>query len=463
MKEMLWRGRIVVFLISQAGLYGAQSLAANDRIVVPEGTAVKLKLLEAVSSRTAKVGDPVALEVVEDLRVNGTVVVPTGAKAKGEITAAKKAGMMGKAGDLALRPYYVRAGDIRIELRGTKIAEGDSKVGKAILLTAISGLGVLKRGQNIEIPEGTPLTAFVTEDTSVPIAALPVTPPPISTAPSAPSPSAPSPRPTTDLASSSHVDAPPGASDNLSSRSRAADNSALPVVCDGLRQPRKLDRGAHDLVLPGVLFGNGNTEEIHLTNKDKKDETVTIERYAATGCMVETLDKVIPANGKAEVRLDLSQPKPGMGWLRVVAEGKAVGASTTHEVLSGNNLVSLPHNFFARNPTGRLIRVHHRWVINQSSSPAFLTLFVNLSEYAVQVGACGAPGPRYSCRTLDHTVAPMAQIAFRLNSSTRYTILESEPGYSVSTAVHFSDGEKQVFNASSVITFDETASKASDK
>jgi hypothetical protein len=317
MKKVIWLGCILLLLIVQAGMCGAQTPAASDRIIVPEGTDVKLKLLEAVSSRTSKVGDPVALEVAEDLRVNGTVVVPKGAKAKGEITVAKKSGMMGKAGDLALQPYYVRAGDIKIELRGTKNAEGDSRVGKAIVLTAISGLGVLKRGKDAVVPEGTPLTAFVTKDTSVPIALLPVTPPPTPMVAIAPFP-----RATTDSAPSLHGDTRPGTPDSVSPNSGDANNSKPTVVCDGLRQPRRLvDRRMHDLVLPGVTFGNGNTEELHLTNKDKNDLTVTIERYAGTGCMVETLDKVVPANGKAEVRLDLSQPKPGIGWLRVVTEG----------------------------------------------------------------------------------------------------------------------------------------------
>ena len=456
MKEILSPRTILLLLIAQATMCRAQAPVASVRIVVPEGTDVKLRLLEAVSSRTAKVGDPVALEVAEDLRVDGTVVVAKGAKAKGEITVAKKLGMMGKAGDLALRLYYVRAGEIKIELRGTKTAEGDSKVGRAIVLTAISGLGISKRVQNTEVPEGTPVTAFVTEDTAVPIASLPVTPPPMSTAAIASSP-----RPTPDSAASFHADTPLGTLNNMSPQSSNANNSKPTVVCDGLRQPRTLKRGMRDMVLPGVTFGNGNTEEIHLTNKDMKDETVTIERYAATGCMVETLDKVVPTNGKAEVRLDLSQPKSGMGWLRIVTEGKAVGASTTHELLKGDTLVRVPSNFFARSPAGRLTRLHHRWVLNRSNNPTFLTLFVNLSEYPVQVAACGAPGPNYLCRALNHTVAPMAQIAFRLNSSDRYEIIESEPGYSVSTGLHVSDGEKQVFNASSSITFDEIVSKPS--
>jgi hypothetical protein len=85
-----------------------------------------MKTLEALSSKTARVGDPVALEVTEDVRINGRVVVARGSKAHGEITLVKKSGMGGKAGDLAIRPDYVQ-GDLKLELRGTEDTEGSLK------------------------------------------------------------------------------------------------------------------------------------------------------------------------------------------------------------------------------------------------------------------------------------------------------------------------------------------------
>jgi PEGA domain len=164
----------VVLVLLQIGPIGGQSPTGGDRIVVREGTDVKLRFIEALSSKTAHAGDPVTMELAEDLRVNDVTVVHEGAKATGEITVAKKAGMLGKGGDLALQLYYLKAGDNKIKLRGTKGKEGDSKVGTAIVLTVLVGIfGLMKHGKNAEIPAGTTLTAYVMDDTAIAISSSP--------------------------------------------------------------------------------------------------------------------------------------------------------------------------------------------------------------------------------------------------------------------------------------------------
>jgi hypothetical protein len=160
------------FLLIFIRMLGGQPPAPAERIVVPEGTDIKMKTLEALSSKTARVGDPVALEVTEDVRVNGRIVVPRGSKAHGEISLVKKSGVIGKAGDLVIRPNYVRVGDMRIELRGTKDTEGASKRGEAITLAAISGIGILKKGKNAQVPVGAQVIGIVIEDTLIPLGPL---------------------------------------------------------------------------------------------------------------------------------------------------------------------------------------------------------------------------------------------------------------------------------------------------
>lgn len=98
-----------------------------------------------------------------------TVVAKAGAKAIGKVTHTKKAGMMGKAGELNMRLEYLKVGDLRVRLRGYKGKEGEGKEGTAIVLTVLFGpLGLLKKGKNIEIKEGTSLNAFVDEDIKMP-------------------------------------------------------------------------------------------------------------------------------------------------------------------------------------------------------------------------------------------------------------------------------------------------------
>ena len=141
---------------------------ATAGLVLKEGTDVKLKFAQELSSKTANEDDPVNLVLDEDLKVGDVTVAKAGAKALGTITHAKKAGMMGKGGELNMRLEYVIAGDTRVRLRGTKGKEGEGKVGTAVALTVLFGpIGLIKHGKEVEIKEGTPLAAYVDRDTTV--------------------------------------------------------------------------------------------------------------------------------------------------------------------------------------------------------------------------------------------------------------------------------------------------------
>jgi hypothetical protein len=101
----------------------------------------------------------------EDLKVGDWVVVAKGAHALATVTTAKKAGMMGRPGDLAVQIQYLVVGSNRVHIRGTKGREGDSRTGAAVALTVLFGpIGLIKHGKNVEIPAGSPLTAYVDQD-----------------------------------------------------------------------------------------------------------------------------------------------------------------------------------------------------------------------------------------------------------------------------------------------------------
>jgi glucose/arabinose dehydrogenase len=150
-----------------------------DKLVLAEGSDVALKFAQDLSSKTATEGDPVELVLDQDLMVNNVVVARAGSKAVGEVTHAKKAGMMGKGGELNIRLDYLRAGDARIMLRGSKGREGDDKTGTAVALTVLFGpIGLIKHGKDIDIRQGTPLKAYVAQD--IALSAAPPAPPPAS-------------------------------------------------------------------------------------------------------------------------------------------------------------------------------------------------------------------------------------------------------------------------------------------
>lgn len=189
MKVNLWLCSALVLVCSLAAAEGARAqepasppqpqtpsmpaapaaAAVAGRLTLKEGTEVKLKFLDALSSKTATEGDPVNLELDEPLKVGDVVVVKPGAKAVGEVTNAKKAGMMGRAGDLSIRLDHLVADDTRVKLRGSKGKEGEGKEGTAVALTVLFGpIGLIKHGKNVEVKPGTPLTAYVDEDVALP-------------------------------------------------------------------------------------------------------------------------------------------------------------------------------------------------------------------------------------------------------------------------------------------------------
>jgi hypothetical protein len=140
--------------------------------MLKEGEDVALVFAQPISSKTAADGDPVEFLLAEDLKVNGVVVAKAGAKAVGEVTNAKKAGMMGKGGELNVRLDYLKVGDTKVHLRGTKGKEGESGTGTAVALTVLFGpIGLIKHGKDIDIKQGTPLKVFVADDVTLPPAA----------------------------------------------------------------------------------------------------------------------------------------------------------------------------------------------------------------------------------------------------------------------------------------------------
>jgi hypothetical protein len=139
--------------------------SANEGCLLKEGIEVPLKFANGISSKTANEGDPVEFLLDDDLKVGDSVVVGKGAHALATITTAKKAGMMGRPGDLSVQIQYLVVGSNRVHIRGTKGREGDSKTGATVALTVLFGpIGLIKHGKNVEIPAGTPLTAYVDQD-----------------------------------------------------------------------------------------------------------------------------------------------------------------------------------------------------------------------------------------------------------------------------------------------------------
>lgn len=154
----------------------AQPEPAKAVAHVPEGTELRIRFEEMISSATASTGDTFSISSDEEIHLADGTVIPAGFRGRGEVTAAEKNGMLGKAGQLNVRLTYLKIGDARVRLRATKGAEGASGATSAVVLTALFGpIGLIKHGHNVVIQKGQTMTAFVDEDINL---ALPVAAPP---------------------------------------------------------------------------------------------------------------------------------------------------------------------------------------------------------------------------------------------------------------------------------------------
>lgn len=124
------------------------------KLLLREGTPVLLKFATDESSRYATEGDKVALTLSSDLRFGDIVLVKEGAKATAIVTHVKKSGFLpGSNGELSIQIKELLSGSERVRLRGSPQRDG-----------MLGTVGYLKHG-NIEVDEGTSLTAYVDEDT----------------------------------------------------------------------------------------------------------------------------------------------------------------------------------------------------------------------------------------------------------------------------------------------------------
>ena len=138
-----------------------------------DGTPVKLRLSQTISSADTKVGQEIPFEVVEDITVDQIVVLLKGATAIANVTTAEHKKSMGRAGKLDITISYARLKDQeKVQLRATKETKGGGHVGAmtgAIVATSIvffpaAPLFLFIHGKDITIPQGTEITAFVQGD-----------------------------------------------------------------------------------------------------------------------------------------------------------------------------------------------------------------------------------------------------------------------------------------------------------
>jgi hypothetical protein len=147
--------------------------------VLEDETPVRLRLNRTISSADAHVGDTVDFETLDDITVNGTLVIPKGGLAFATVTEAQAKRRMARGGKLDINIDYVKlvSGD-KAALRAVKDVKGGGHTGGMVGGMVVTSLVffpaapffLFMHGKDISIPKGTEITAYVNGDMKLDIA-----------------------------------------------------------------------------------------------------------------------------------------------------------------------------------------------------------------------------------------------------------------------------------------------------
>jgi len=151
--------------------------------ILQDGTPMKLRLLNKLDSHTAKEGDAIPFDVVNDVVVGGVTVLRRGTPATGVVTQATSSKTMGRAGRLnfSINDIQLRNGG-KVPVRAFGRTTGENRTGEMIGMMlqvplAAAPFFLLVHGTNTTFPRGTEITAFVNGDLRLDLASFGTAPP----------------------------------------------------------------------------------------------------------------------------------------------------------------------------------------------------------------------------------------------------------------------------------------------
>lgn len=130
----------------------------QGEIMVPQGTAIPLRLLDRLSTKITQKGETFDLEVLEDVVMGAEVVIPAGTLAVGEVTRSDAKGAFGKSGKLEARILYLKLAGRSLRVSGTLSVAGEGRTTETVLTALAAGtLAFAVTGKSAVLEPGTEL------------------------------------------------------------------------------------------------------------------------------------------------------------------------------------------------------------------------------------------------------------------------------------------------------------------
>ena len=161
---------ILLTILLVSCVSGQDKSAIPGRLIIPDGTAVTLRLAENVSSAHARVGDSLDFVVVRDVNLEGFTVIPAGTRARGSITGVKGKRFLGIGGNVALKLDSVElANGDRVTLCARMDVKGRSRtklmaaamIATGLIFLPATPVFLLTRGHDSTVLKSTEITAQI--------------------------------------------------------------------------------------------------------------------------------------------------------------------------------------------------------------------------------------------------------------------------------------------------------------
>jgi len=137
-----------------------EKVTSSAPVKIPAGTMLRLRASTTYSAKSTTQGQNVLYSVVNDVTVNGAVVIKAGSQAVGNVTEVKKASMLGQPGKIVLSLNSVTAVDgTEVPLIATSVNEGDNKMATSVIIGLLCILGFVMKGGEGSIQAGSTVDA----------------------------------------------------------------------------------------------------------------------------------------------------------------------------------------------------------------------------------------------------------------------------------------------------------------